>query len=262
MDFADLSDAFPLKFDVERMKAELEKLQDVEWLGHYDPGLATDWTAIPLVSANGKIEGVDSQRVGSYDEMQRTAFVEKLPYFTEILDSFKCPQGRIRITRLNAGTVIALHRDIDEEVANLAFNQVRLHIPIITNDEVYFWVGGDIIKMQPGRLYYVNFSRKHYVHNGGDAPRYHLVLDLEVNDWLRQFFPTPTFSQSVSMKLQRIFLPVQWKLRGMYMAVLNVFWKNYEGSALQRFRHRFFPKKAPVDDGSLNVKWTDPSARK
>jgi len=262
MDFADLSDAFPMKFDVERMASELEKLKDVEWLGHYDPGLATDWTAIPLVSAGARVQGVDSQRVGTYDEMERTVFVDQLPYFREILDAFKCPQGRIRITRLNSGTVIGLHRDIDEEVANLAFNQVRLHIPIITNDEVYFWVGGDIIRMQEGRLYYVNFSRKHYVHNGGETPRYHLVLDLEVNDWLRQFFPKPTLSQSISMKLQRMLLPVQWKIRGAYVATTDAFWSAYEGSALQRLRHQFFPKKERKDDGSLQVKWSDPAARK
>jgi hypothetical protein len=78
MDFADLSDAFPMKFDVERMTAELQKLRDTEWLGHYDPGLATDWTAIPLVSVGGRVEGVESQMVGSYADMERTAFVEQL----------------------------------------------------------------------------------------------------------------------------------------------------------------------------------------
>lgn len=261
MDFADLSDAFPMKFDVERMTAELQKLRDTEWLGHYDPGLATDWTAIPLVSVGGHVEGVESQMVGSYADMERTAFVDQLPYFRQILDAFKCPQGRIRITRLNSGTVIALHRDIDDEVANLAFDQVRLHIPIITNDDVYFWVGGDIIRMRPGRLYYVNFSKKHYVHNGGETPRYHLVLDLKVNDWLRQFFPKPTPGQKISMRTQRIFLPVAWKLRGLYMGILGIFWRYYEGSAVQRFRHRYFPKKEREDNGKLNIKWTDPAGK-
>ena len=254
MDFVDLSDAFPLKFDVERMAAELEKLRSYEWLGHYDPSLSTDWTAIPLVSVGGLALGAESQMVGDYSKMKRTAVVDELPYFKEILDAFKCPQGRIRITRLNSGTVIGLHRDIDDEVANLAFNQVRLHIPIMTNDDVYFCVGGTIIRMAPGHLYYVNFSKKHYVNNGGETPRYHLVLDLYVNDWLRQYFPEPTFKQALSMKWQRIYLPVEWKITGIYMGILDVFWKNYEGSALQRFRHRFFPKKQRAYKDELKVK--------
>ena len=247
MDFVDLSDAFPLKFDVERMAAELETLQNAEWLSHYDPGLSADWTAIPLVSVGGLAVGPESQRVGDYSEMKRTAVVDELPYFTEILDTFKCPQGRIRITRLNSDTFIGLHRDIDDEVANFAFNQVRLHIPIVTNDDVYFWIDGTILHMDIGRLYYVNFSKKHYVHNGGETPRYHLVLDLYVNDWLRQYFPEPTFKQVLSIKWQRIYLPVVWKITGIYMGILGVFWENYEGSALQRLRHRFFPKKQRAD---------------
>ncbi len=261
MDFYDLTDAYPMKFDVERMKAELEKLRDVEWLGHYDPGLATDWKAIPLLSVGGRLDGAESQMVGSYDDIAPTPFLDQLPYFKEILESFKCRQGRIRITRLSPGTVIGLHRDIDDEVANLAFDQVRLHIPIITNDEVYFWVAGKIIRMEPGHLCYANFSKKHYVHNGGETARYHLVLDLEVNDWLRQYFPKPTFAQAISMKLERILLPVTWKIRGVYMGILGAFWKRWEGSALQRLRHQFLPKKEKPDDDKLNVKWTDPAGK-
>jgi len=74
MDFVDLSDAFPLKFDVERMAAELEKLRSYEWLGHYDPALSIDWTAIPLVSVGGLALGPESQMVGDCSEMKRTGW--------------------------------------------------------------------------------------------------------------------------------------------------------------------------------------------
>ena len=65
-------------------------------------------------------------------------------------------------------------------MANLAFNKVRLHIPIQTNPGVYFYVDDERIHMKLGGLYYVNFSKVHWVKNGGKEVRLHLVLDLEV----------------------------------------------------------------------------------
>jgi len=61
MDFCDFSETFPLKFDVERMKAKLAKLQHTEWLGHYDPYLSRSWQPIPLVSVGGRVDDADAQ---------------------------------------------------------------------------------------------------------------------------------------------------------------------------------------------------------
>src|SRR5581483_1243962 len=104
--------------------------------------------------------------------------------FTEILNGFKCPHGRIRIMKLMPGCGIGEHRDIDVEVANVAFRKVRLHIPIQTNPDVEFLVDGKRIHMKRGGLYYVNFSKVHSVRNNGQEVRIHLVMDLEINDWL------------------------------------------------------------------------------
>jgi hypothetical protein len=174
--------------------------------------------------------------------MKRTEICADLPAFSSLLDSFHCPQGRIRITRLDPGSGIDKHRDIGHEVANLAFRKVRLHIPIETNSSVYFWVDGEKIKMDTGRLYYVNFSKLHYVMNDGDSPRYHLVMDLGVNDWLEQFFPKPSPTDRVEMAFYRVTLPLFWYLRRKKVIWTTKFWQNYNGSWLQRFRHRYFPK--------------------
>jgi hypothetical protein len=234
----DLTDRFPMTFDVPRMREELASLEGADWLPHYDKALAEGWTAIPLVSRDGSMDSEESQRVGTLGAYRRTPVVEKLPYFAEILDAFPCPQGRVRIMKMMPGTVINPHRDVEKEVANIAFGQVRLHVPIETNDDVVFVVGGERLRMEPGRLYYVNFSKTHYVRNDGSTVRTHLVLDLGVDAFLARVFPPPSAVERLDRACVRALLPLQWKTIGLQNRAIRVFWRTYEGSALQRLRHR------------------------
>jgi len=242
--YADLTDGFPIKFDLQRMRAELEILESKQWLDHYDAALADGWTTIPLVSHDGSADGVESQRIGEFGQYKRTHYVDELPYFRELLDAFKCPQGRVRIMKLMPGTIIRKHRDIFTEVSDYAFGQVRLHIPIITNDKVVFTVGGNNYHLAAGRLHYVNFTRTHFVRNDGDEPRTHLVLDLRVNDFLRGVFPPSSPWQRFEMNATRILIPIfLWFPMKVRAASNGLFWRVYEGSVLQRFRYRILPKK-------------------
>jgi hypothetical protein len=236
----DLTEGFPIKFDVERMRREIAEFETNElWLGHYDKGLSKGWRAILLNSRHGDLSGPESQRPAwDFSEFRRTAHVEKLPYFKEVLDGFRCPQGRMRILRLAPGGGIGLHRDVGAEVGCLAFNQVRLHVPIITNEKVTFFVGGERIRMKEGRLYYVNFSKTHMVRNEGDEARLHLVMDLKVNDWLAQFFPKPSAWEQVEYASARATWPTFWKIRQARVRAETRFWKHYNGSLVQRTVHR------------------------
>jgi hypothetical protein len=234
----DLTDACPFKFDVEKMRADVATLEKEGWLTHYDPTLSRKWRAILLVSKHGDTTGPESQRPSwDFTEFKRTPYVEKLPYFKYILDSFVCPQGRVRILKLAPGAGIDMHRDINAEVGCLAFNQVRLHVPIHTNDKVTFFVGGEKIKMQPGRFYYVNFSKKHYVRNDGDTDRLHLVMDLKVNDWLRKFFPKTTLWEKFEYLVARATWPTYWKILRVYHWCFDRLWSFYEYSVFQSFVH-------------------------
>lgn len=235
----DLTDRVPMKFDVERMAQEIKQLESSGWLDHYDPGLSAGWRAILLKSRGGDISGPEAQRPDwDFSKYQRTPYVERLPYFREIMDFFQCPQGRVRILKLMPGAGIGLHRDVRAEVGCVAFNQVRLHIPIVTNDKVMFHVGGIRLHMKPGRLYYVDFSKKHFVRNDGAEPRLHLVMDLKINDWLRAIFPPPTPLEKVQAAWMRLTYPAFWKLRWWWISAGMTFWKFYTGSPLQRAVHR------------------------
>jgi hypothetical protein len=243
MTWCNLAENFPMKFDVERMRKEYDLLKNESWLGHYDPTLSREWKAILLVSLDGKTIDEESQR-GSYEmsRMKRTEIVSKLPYFEEILDNFKCPHGRIHILKLSPGAGINMHRDIGHEAANIALKKVRLHIPIYTNDDVTFFVGGEKIKMIPSNLYYVNFSKSHYVKNEGTEDRIHLVLDLDVNDWLMQFFPKLSALEKAEHMVARVVLPIHWKLLSIYGKSGRLFWTWYKQSIVRKLRHKFFPK--------------------
>lgn len=242
--YFDLTERFPMRFNLQRMKEELEILESKDWLSHYDVNLADGWTTIPLVTHDGSANNADSQRVGRWGEYKRTSYVKDLPYFSEILNAFKCPHGRIRIMKLMPGTEIRIHRDTFEEVSDYAFGQVRLHVPIVTNGKVVFTVAGKDYHLSAGRLHYVNFSKKHYVRNDGDEPRTHLVLDLKVNDFLRDVFPPLTSLQKLQCMFARVAYPIfVWVPIKLHRETVTAFWRLYNDSFLQRLRHLLFPRK-------------------
>jgi len=50
-------------------------------------------------------------------------------------------------------------------------------------------VAGERVILREGECWYVNTSLPHRVANLGQTDRIHLVIDCEVNGWLRSFFP-------------------------------------------------------------------------
>ena len=232
--FLDLTDRFPIRFDVARMRQELADLSaDAVWLDHYDKALSTGWRAVPLVSHEGRMDGPESQRWGDVRTFRRTPVVDRLPYFASILDAFACPQGRVRILKLAPGAAIGEHRDVADEAAGFAYNRVRLHVPIETNKRVVFHLAGRQFRMVPGRLYYCDFTQPHFVRNDGTEPRIHLVLDLIVNDFLRGVFPPTTFGERCRHWCLRQVMPAVWALRSHKAEASRRFWRTYNGSAAQ-----------------------------
>lgn len=80
---------------------------------------------------------------------------------------------RATLVRLKAGGSIAEHRDMNFSLTH----SHRVHLPIVTNDEVWFSVGSETINMHEGQLYEINNRRLHSVDNKGCDDRIHLILD-------------------------------------------------------------------------------------
>ena len=80
---------------------------------------------------------------------------------------------RASLVRLTAGCDISAHRDMNFSLTH----SHRIHLAIISNDEVWFTVGNESINMRAGELYEVNNRRVHSVDNKGEEDRVHLILD-------------------------------------------------------------------------------------
>ncbi len=80
---------------------------------------------------------------------------------------------RANLVRLKSGGEIAPHRDGNFSLVH----SHRVHLPIITNDDVRFTVGSESIHLREGELYEINNRRTHSVQNAGAEDRVHLIMD-------------------------------------------------------------------------------------
>ncbi len=80
---------------------------------------------------------------------------------------------RIMLAKLPGGCRIPLHID-----RNPAANYPhKIHIPIQTNPQAYFFVGKQAYHFAEGYGYEVNNKAKHGVINNGNTPRIHLIFE-------------------------------------------------------------------------------------
>jgi len=67
--------------------------------------------------------------------------------------------------------------------------EVRFHIPVLTNPDVRFsFLTLTELKLNAGECLVPRLSLPHWIENRGSSDRIHLVIDCEVNEWLREFF--------------------------------------------------------------------------
>lgn len=191
---------FDKHYDVVRLKRDLEVAfnfgVELENRGDYHDG---GWRAIPLHAVDGRVDATGLRWAGWDANYEKTPILAACPYLEEIVDEFKCPKERVRLLRLDPGRNINTHTDLGD---GWAMGKVRLHIPIVTNPEVYFYVDDKRVLMREGELWYCDFTRPHRVHNKSDLGRIHFVLDLRVNDWLRDFFPPEPLTDKVKNMVQ------------------------------------------------------------
>ena len=176
---------FPFVFDAEAMKADLRKFFADEWIPHFNTSYYEgDWSGIALRAA--KDAAVQLYPDPAASEYQATEMLERCAYLPEVIESFKCEPESVRLLKLGADAKIIEHRDYKLGVED---GTARIHIPVQTNPQVEFRLGGQILQMREGEAWYLNFNLPHSVVNRGAGERVHLVIDCTVNDWFLDFFP-------------------------------------------------------------------------
>jgi hypothetical protein len=175
----------PYLFDVPLLQGETTRLGQAYWKLHFQVKHYTgEWSAIPLRSINGEIDNGYISPVET-DVYENTALLGDCPYIMQVLNIFECPLLSVRLLKLAAGAQVHEHKDMD-----LCYEEglVRFHIPVFTNKDVEFFLQGELMHLQEGECWYMNFNLPHTLHNKSKNDRIHLVIDARVNEWVQQLF--------------------------------------------------------------------------
>ena len=178
----------PFHFNVRSIQEEVQLLSATAWKLHFQSlHYEGDWSAIPLRSLNGKADSIIPAILKDHI-ISDTVFLESSPYLRSVLNSFKCPLKNVRLMKLNAGSVIKEHCDHE---LSYEFGSIRLHIPVVTHDDVELYLQDERIFLSEGECWYLNFNLPHRISNNSNIDRIHLVIDATVNDWVHSLFSDP-----------------------------------------------------------------------
>lgn len=189
--------------DVARLRGELEAVE----LEHafldktavlsatMEAASTRGWGSIPLRSIGGATgdEGNTNTGVQKGGEYANTPVMEKCcPYIQQIVREIEAKRVlRVRLMRLRPGGVIAPHRDYFQDP-----RVVRLHVPIVTCEDVEFKIRGRPYHLEEGKLYFTNVRQVHEGENRSKLERIHLVVDVEASLALQDQVRAPGTSRA------------------------------------------------------------------
>ncbi len=88
---------------------------------------------------------------------------------------FSTPEfPKVMFARLAAHT--AIDRHVDGAGSNLLTH--KIHVPLVTNEAVWFEVGDRRFRLEEGQAYELNNIRPHGVRNDGATDRIHLIFEI------------------------------------------------------------------------------------
>jgi hypothetical protein len=155
----------PIRFCGDTLSREVSALPRSAWMEH--PAQYDGNTAVPLVSPGGMISDEAS------GPMAPTRWLGQCPYVRDIMGALNSTWGRSRLMGLAPGASVPEHVDIHYYWRT----HLRIHIPVVTNPEVWFTCAGETVHMQAGECWILDSFYRHSVENGGYDTRVHLVLD-------------------------------------------------------------------------------------
>jgi hypothetical protein len=152
--------------DVDRLRAEVVSLPAHFWGagGRLGPQLAAQSVFLRgYAPMQGKLPIEDREALAH------------LPYVREIITALiPAPPLRCLLASLPPGEVVLPHTD----KGNYFIRTIRLHIPVITSDNVWMFCAGRSYQMLPGEIWVLNNSTEHAVWNADpELARVHLICD-------------------------------------------------------------------------------------
>ncbi|KAF2509218.1 aspartyl/asparaginyl beta-hydroxylase domain-containing protein [Flavobacterium zhairuonense] len=185
----------PIIFSIEKLQNDLAICENELWTPHFNTyRYEGNWTSVSLRSQSGQVNDITSFPNKEYIN---TDLLECCHYFKEIMDWFQCEKEAVRLLRLGPNSEIKEHVDNDTSYEDGFF---RIHVPILTNSEVFFYVDKKLVPMKMGECWYANFQLPHSVENKSSEPRIHLTLDCIRNEWSDKLFAQMGFDVSYSLE--------------------------------------------------------------
>jgi len=189
------SSQLPISFSIDKLQEDLVICENDLWTPHFNTNrYQGNWTSISLRSESGLSNDIMSFANATY---KNTSLLDRCHYFKEIIDWFQCEKEAVRLLRLDPQSEIKEHIDNDTSYEDGFF---RIHIPILTNDNVFFYVDKKRVPMKMGECWYANFQLPHSVENKSAEPRIHFTLDCIRNDWSDKLFAKMGFDINESSK--------------------------------------------------------------
>jgi len=191
----------PLRFDPAGLQADLEAVGGGEWTAHFNTQFFEgDWSGIGLRVAE---DAANPMYAGTHHQnFADAARLRDSTHLRAVVESFHCPLRSVRLLKLAAGSSIREHRDYD---LGYDAGEVRIHVPVVTNPDVEFFLDNRRIVMGEGECWYLDLNLPHRVHNRGSTDRVHLVIDCQLNDWLQGLIArgTPEHGEESGFELFR-----------------------------------------------------------
>lgn len=178
----------PLNFDAHALQSDLAKLGAGEWVAHFNQQyFSGDWSGVALRASGDANTSIYADT--THGDFADTEVLRQCAHLRSVVESFQCPLRSVRLLRLTAGSVIREHRDYD---LGYEAGEVRIHVPVQTNPRVEFYLDNRRIIMGEGECWYLDLNLPHRVQNRGATDRVHLVIDCQLNDWLRDLIARGT----------------------------------------------------------------------
>ncbi|MHC8315349.1 aspartyl/asparaginyl beta-hydroxylase domain-containing protein [Pseudomonas sp. LB3P31] len=131
------------------------------------------------VHAEGKYAGIQWHKI-DLDPKTHT-FMQKIYDFLGADQSGVCV-----FYYLSPGAVLHAHRDLTGASSNA---RIRFHVPIITNDKVFFNVSKKRVMMSHDELWALDTSYLHEVRNESSQTRVHIVIECNINESVKTKLP-------------------------------------------------------------------------
>jgi hypothetical protein len=158
----------PIAVDAMRLRAEVDALPESLWetrggrLGPHDAARAVFLRGYAPAEGRGK-------------PVEDRASLAQLPYAREIITRLlPAPPQRCLLARLPAGAMVPPHSDIGPYF----LKTIRIHVPVITHENVWMYCDGRVFRMQAGEVWALNNIAEHAVWNAdATRPRTHMICD-------------------------------------------------------------------------------------